>query len=100
MVDDNVVDFVNRLKSKINVHKVIFFGSRAKGEHLKHSDYDFIIVSDDFKGMPFVERISFIYRLFNTPYPIEPLCYTIEEFERKKNQICIVQEAVKTGIEL
>jgi hypothetical protein len=32
------------------------------------------------------------------PIEIEPLCYTPEEFEVKKNQIGIVSEAIKEGI--
>jgi len=32
------------------------------------------------------------------PLEIEPLCYTCEEFETKKNQIGIVAEAVREGI--
>lgn len=34
------------------------------------------------------------------PVDLEPLCYTPEEFEKKKKQIGIVSEAVKEGIEI
>ena len=34
------------------------------------------------------------------PYDIEPLCYTPSEFRKKRNQLGIVQEAEKEGIEL
>jgi len=42
-----------------------------------------------------------MYEFWNHyPLDIEPLCYTPEEFEKKKKQIGIVSRAVKEGIEL
>ena len=64
------------------------------------SDFDFVIVSEDFKNIPFIFRASKIYDYWNQKQDIEPLCYTPEEFEKKKKQIGIVRQAVKEGIEL
>ena len=61
--------------------EVYLFGSFATGEFTEGSDIDLLIIGN-FKGkMP--ERISEILKL--TDLPVEPLCYTKEEFERKKN---------------
>jgi len=92
--------FASRLKKKYRVQKLIMFGSRARGDHLKSSDYDFVIVSQDFEGLRFGERMALVSELWEAPYGLEALCYTPEEFERKSNQITIVREAVREGIEI
>lgn len=75
------------------------FGSRARGDHLRNSDYDVILVSTDFEGMFFTRRSALMYDFWNHwPIQIEPLCYTPEEFEAKKKQIGIVSQAVREGI--
>ncbi|WP_457613901.1 nucleotidyltransferase domain-containing protein [Methanocaldococcus sp.] len=52
--DEKIREFINKLKEKFKPYKIILFGSRARGEYLEESDYDLIIVSDYFKGMPFL----------------------------------------------
>jgi len=37
--------------------------SRARGDHLKTSDVDLIVVSPDFAGIPFLQRIREISAL-------------------------------------
>ena len=39
-----------------------------------------------------------MYEFWNYSFDLEPLCYTIDEFEKKRKQIGIVSEAVKEGI--
>ncbi len=83
--------------------RIILFGSRARGDHLKHSDYDLIVVSKRFEGVPFIRRaallLKHLYRK-GVVLPLEFLCYTVEEFERKKDELGIVREAVSYGTEL
>ena len=93
-------DFAGKLRKKFNIFKIILFGSRARGDNLEQSDYDFIIVSKDFAKKPFVLRASDLYDYWDDSLDIEVLCYTPEEFEKKKKQIGIVQQAVKEGVEL
>jgi hypothetical protein len=64
------------------------------------SDFDFIIVSPDFEGVHSIKRMASIYEYWDEPYDIEPLYYTVEEFEEKKKEIGIISEAVKEGIEI
>ncbi len=83
--------------------KVILFGSRARGEHLRTSDYDLIVVSDRFRGMRFSERATLITKLLyrnGLILPLDLLCYTEEEFERKRRELGTVRTAVSEGIEL
>lgn len=97
--DSRIADFLQKVREKYNIDKAIFLGSRAKDEHLKDSDYDIILVSDDFRDIFFSKRSALMYDFWqHWPIEIEPLCYTPEEFEAKKKQIGIVSEAIKEGI--
>jgi len=90
--------FVKRLRTQFAIDKAIFFGSRARGDNLQTSDYDIILVSRDFEGIFFTERMALVYGFWDDPAVLEPLCYTPEEFERKKLQIGIVRQAIREGI--
>lgn len=96
--DKRIVDFVKRIGKKYKIEKAIFFGSRAKGDYLKDSDFDIMLVSEDFKGIFFTKRISMTYKFWkHFPFEIEPLCYTPDEFNKLKKQICIVREVCQRG---
>ena len=99
--DSRIDDFLQKARKKYNISQAIFFGSRARGEHFEDSDYDIILVSDDFRDIFFSQRSALMYDFWqHWPLEIEPLCYTREEFEAKKKQIGIVSEAIKEGIPL
>lgn len=99
--DPRIIDFLRKVKKEFKIEKAIFFGSRARGDNFKDSDYDIILVSPDFEKYFFSKRIAEMYKFWNYyPLEIEPLCYTPEEFEKKKKQIGIVRQAVKEGKEL
>jgi len=90
--------FVKRVKEVIRVEKVIVFGSRARGDYLADSDVDLIMVSRDFEGVPFYERMDKLILLWESPLDLEVLCYTPEEFKMKQEEICIVRQAVEEGV--
>jgi predicted nucleotidyltransferase len=85
-------DFIKNLNKKINLKKIILFGSRARNEHITYSDYDVVIISDDFKDMKPFERMSFILKFWDGKRALEPLCYTEKEFEKNKS---IIGEEIK-----
>lgn len=93
-------ELLKKIKKKFFIKKVILFGSRAKGDYFLDSDVDVLIVSPDFEGIFFSDRIGEIIYEWEGPVDLEALCYTPEEFERKKKQKGVVKEAVKTGIEI
>lgn len=92
--------FVTALKKEYEVEKVIVFGSRARGDCFKTSDIDLIVVSHDFEGINFMERMSRMYNYWDANVDLEVLCYTPKEFEIMKKIIGIVQNAVKEGVEV
>ena len=88
------------LKRRFHPDKILLFGSRARGDHLEESDIDLIIVSKEFRNLPFRERMIQAYSFWDSAIDLEQICYTPEEFEEMKKRIGIVQQAVNEGIDL
>ena len=83
----------------IKISSMRLFGSRAKGNFTPESDFDFLIISNDFKGIPPHKRAVKIYPKWEEDYPLELICLTEAELEQKsKNQWSIAYQAVSTGI--
>jgi len=103
ITNKRIIKELKKLKKKlkeINLNKMIMFGSRARNEELEYSDVDVIVVSKDFENLKFKQRPNKFLDSWKYPIDLEIICYTPEEFEIKKNQIGIVQQAVKEGIEI
>ncbi len=85
---------------KVTIDTFLLFGSRARGEELLSSDVDVIVVSPDFKGVSFRSRPDIFLDLWNLSVDFEVLCYTPDEFERKKKEIGLVREALRYAVEV
>lgn len=92
--------FIKKVKKHYVLEKALLFGSRAREDNFLDSDADILLVSDSFKGKLMSERMSDILVYWTAPIDLEPLCYTSEEFKRKKKQFGIVQQAVKEGVSI
>ena len=92
--------FKKKIKKTTHIDKLILFGSRVKGGFSKDSDFDLLIVSDNFKEIPWYKRPVKFYLMWDEDYPLEILCYTPEEIKKSINKIGIVSEAIKSGIEV
>ena len=92
--------FKKKLSKKIPVKKMILFGSRATGKTHKWSDFDVVVVSNDFEGKKSFERGLGFYDDWGYDYPVDFLCYTPEEFDKLKKRPTIVKNAVEEGIEI
>jgi hypothetical protein len=106
-MDKEIIEYINSVKeflkkiNNIKIEKAILFGSRIKGDYLEKSDLDVILISSDFKGIGFTDRINKIYQYFDKwdkNYPLEIICYTPLEFDEKKGRIGLVKDAVENGI--
>ncbi len=99
-INKSFTRFKSAIKKEFKPMHFILFGSRAKKTEFIYSDFDFVIVSDKFRDMDWHKRISKVVRRWDCEADIDVLPYTPEEFEKKKNQVCIVQQAVRDGIEV
>jgi len=103
-VDEITERVVKAIRERIPDARVILFGSRARGDALKDSDIDLIVVSKVFEGMHFTDRASYVLRILweadtLPPVDVDLLCYTPEEFEERRREISIVREALLYGVE-
>jgi len=96
----SAIEVVARFRREIEARgvrptKIILYGSYAVGANREGSDIDIIIISDDFSGMSYWQRIDVltdaIYEIFA---PIEATALTQEEWERGDS---LVVELAKNG---
>ncbi len=84
----------------ISIKEVYLFGSYARGDWLKESDLDLIVVSTDFRNMKFTERLDLVneiaWRLRITP-PLEVIPLTPEELRREN---VIISDAKKYWVRI
>src|SRR3989338_1819598 len=86
-------NFLKKVKKNVNIEKAILFGSRATGKNKEDSDVDIIIISKDFEKLKSYKRSPQFYLLWNSPYNIDIICLTPEEYEKKKKQIGVIKTA-------
>lgn len=99
-VKEALRSFKKLIETHFHIDRMILFGSRARDDWLYSSDIDLILVSGDFRGMSFLDRIREISQIWEHDLSLETICYTPEEFERKKTEIGIVSNAVKYGVDI
>ncbi len=80
------------------VDAVYLFGSHARGEQLKTSDIDLIVVSKDFDGVPVMKRLDIVNRIIweRGLGNLEVLPLTPEEIDRS----VVARDAKKYWIRL
>ncbi len=81
----------------LDLELALLFGSRVRDDWLVDSDWDVLLVSHDFEGTKFIERAKRVSHLWEAG-SFDLLCYTPEEFEKKKNEIGMVATAAAEGI--
>jgi hypothetical protein len=99
-VDGVVERLRGRLPERLRVEALILFGSRAEGSGDEWSDYDFIGVSPDFEGVPFLERGRLMFPLRERGASYDFLCYTPQEYHDLARQLTVVKEASERGIRI
>ena len=81
-----VIEIIKRFQDEIEArgikpHKLILYGSYATGTNREDSDIDLLVISDDFAGKNYWERIDIltdaIYEIFA---PIEAVALTPDEW--------------------
>lgn len=93
-------NFKKQISKEYFLHSMYLFGSRASGKARKDSDVDLLLISPIFRGKRRLKRSPSLYLKWNLDYPVDFICLTPEEFQKKKKQIGIVREAIESGIEI
>ena len=72
----------------INIEKLVLYGSYAHDTYSESSDIDVVIVSDNFRGKSYWDRIDIRSNAIFTVFePIEVVEMTPEEWEEKESPI-------------
>lgn len=80
---------------------VIVFGSQVRGDALRdRSDLDLTVVSQEFAGMPFLRPAGEVPWTLRASFAPDVLCYTPEEFRRKREELGVVRIAAEQGGDL
>ena len=83
--------------------QIYIFGSRARGDALKYSDLDIIIVDTRFEGIPYYERVSMARStireiLSANPIDVDIIPLTPEEYEYlRRRRTNIIGDALRRG---
>ncbi len=85
----------------VTVRNIILFGSRARGDFSKFSDYDFVIVIKETLTFKEKMEISKKIRTQLSKYALDVIIKSEQEVEVMKNQIgTVVREALKEGVQV
>jgi len=90
--------FIRAVKEKFNPQVVLLFGSRSRGDALRESDYDMLIVSDCFEGVPFTDRLTPIHRLWTLFEGLDCLALTPDEYARAREGISLIRLIAEEGV--
>lgn len=93
-------DVLPCLVDRLQPEAVILYGSRARGDALRHSDLDLVLVSRAFEDVPWLDRPLLVHDTCTIRMGVELLCYTPEEYRRKREELGIVRVAVEEGVDL
>jgi len=89
-----------RLVERYRPSRVLVFGSRARGDALKDSDLDVLIVAEAFRAIRWLDRPVHVAEDCDIRFGVELLCYTPDEYQRKLGELGIVRTATDEGMEL
>lgn len=96
-----IVDIVRRyaaiIEQQYHLKKLYLFGSYAKGNAHEDSDIDIAVISDDFSGDVFVDRLALMKLRHDVDVRIEPHPFLTEDFN---DDDPFAFEIIRTGIRL
>jgi uncharacterized protein len=95
---DLTINYINKLKTKIPVERVVIFGSYAKGNYTKESDIDIAVFSPAFRDMSRLDGLTFLLtEALGYKADLQPQPFTMDEYNQPDG---LVKEIINTGIEL
>jgi hypothetical protein len=101
--------YLNRIGDRWPVDAALLGGARVADERgappqrERGPEYVVVIVSEQFAGVPWLERVyqaGSLWDALEMGAQADVHCYTPKEFERKRESLRIVREAVENGVDL
>jgi len=97
---ERICDYVSQVDAELGVERAFIYGSTAKGNRLKESDVDLIIVSKAFKRMPQPRRLYLLQKLWSYREGLHALACTPGEFTKASEERLMMKEILSYAIEL
>ncbi len=97
-IETIIIDkFKRLLLDRVVVHKVILFGSRARGDATPYSDMDVVVILDDSSDESDFDYVSNCAweAGFEHGIVIVPVIFTREEWENSPERYSLLAQAVK-----
>jgi len=94
-IKNDVNRFLNELRKKYRVYAAYIYGSHSKGNANAGSDIDVAVISPDFSGDLFEERLKLMRIAAFIDDRIEPHPFRVEDFESSNP---LASEIQKYGI--
>jgi len=82
----------------VRVEEIILFGSYARGDYSDSSDLDLVIVSEDWGRMPYTDRLSLLYRIWDKPIDGNFIPLTREEMRERLENSVVLRDASRYWI--
>jgi predicted nucleotidyltransferase len=84
-----ISNFKTALESEgVTPQKILLYGSYANGDNRPDSDIDLVVISEDFEGKGYWQRIDLLSKAIYTVFqPIEAVAMTPKEWESGKSFI-------------
>ncbi len=101
MGQNRALDIIRQFKqalesADIHVEQLILFGSNAQGTDREDSDIDVVVISPNFSGKTYWERIDILTEaIYDVFAPIEASAFTPEEWESGKS---LISEYAQHGV--
>jgi uncharacterized protein len=101
--------YIDRISDRWPIDVALLGGARAADEHgapaqrERGPEYVVILVSAAYDGMPWLERVyqaGALWDALEMGGPADVHCYTPAEFERKRDTLRAVRDAVDAGVDL
>jgi hypothetical protein len=101
--------YLDRVSDRWPIDVALLGGARAADEHgapaqrERGPEYVVILVSPAYDGMPWLERVyqaGALWDALEMGGPTDVHCYTPAEFERKRDTLRAVRDAVDAGVDL
>jgi hypothetical protein len=101
--------YVQRVADRWPIQRALLGGARvadlrgAGPQRERGPEYVIVLVSDQFDGVPWLERVyvaGSLWDAYEMGAPADVHCYTPAEFERKREGMRIVRETAEHGLEL
>lgn len=80
-LEKEIASIAGQIIAKYQPEKIILFGSQARGNFQKDSDFDFLIIKNDRRAK--IDRMQTVYRLVEKKVPADFLVYTPQEVAKR-----------------